>query len=120
MADLIIVLTSDQGSWNHVKKIIEECLFERAFIITNPQAKPHASWKTQTKIEYIMIDSSKSAQEIINQIVKQLKDKIGFSEVGLNLASGNGKEHMAVLSAVLKLGVGFRLVAATKEGVKEI
>jgi hypothetical protein len=49
-----------------------------------------------------------------------LKDKIKGTEVALNLVSGTGKEHMAILAALLKLGVGIRLVALTKEGFKEI
>ena len=41
-------------------------------------------------------------------------------ETAVNLISGDGKEHMALLSALLKLGVGIRLIALTKEGVKEV
>jgi len=40
--------------------------------------------------------------------------------VALNLVSGNGKEHMAILSALLKLGIGVRLMAVTKDGVREL
>ena len=58
--------------------------------------------------------------ELINDISKQLKNKIKDMEIALNLVSGSGKEHMAVLSAIMKLGLGFRLIAATKEGIVEI
>ena len=46
--------------------------------------------------------------------------KIKDSEVAVNFVSGTGKEHMALLSALLKLGIGIRLLALTKEGVTEI
>ena len=36
------------------------------------------------------------------------------------MVSGTGKEHMCVLAALLKLGVGVRLVALTKEGVQQL
>ena len=57
---------------------------------------------------------------IIEDVVKQLSGKLKGFEVALNLASGSGKEHMAIISALIKLGVGFRLVVLTKEGIKEI
>ena len=41
-------------------------------------------------------------------------------EVAVNIVSGNGKEHMAIISALLKLGVGIRLMAVTKDGVREL
>ena len=49
---------------------------------------------------------------------KQLKDKIADFEIALNLASGSGKEHMAVLEAVLQMGLNFRLVAVNKNTVE--
>jgi len=58
--------------------------------------------------------------ELVEDIKKQLKDKISGTEVALNLVSGTGKEHMAILSAILKLGLGLRFIALTKDGVKEV
>ena len=49
-----------------------------------------------------------------------LKGKIKDPEVDVNFISGTGREHMALMSALLKLGVGIRLVAITKEGMEEI
>ena len=37
-----------------------------------------------------------------------------------NFVSGMGKEHMALISALLKLGVGIRLMALTKNGIEEV
>ena len=41
-------------------------------------------------------------------------------EIALNIVSGEGREHMAVVSALLSLGLGIRLVALSKEGVRVI
>ena len=49
-----------------------------------------------------------------------LSEKIVGTEVALNMISGTGKEHMALLSAVLKSGLGVRIVANTVEGMKEL
>jgi hypothetical protein len=38
----------------------------------------------------------------------------------LSIASGNGKEHMAIVSALLSIPVGVRLVVYTKEGIEFI
>jgi hypothetical protein len=35
----------------------------------------------------------------------------------LSIASGDGKEHMALISSLINLPVGIRFVALTKEGV---
>jgi len=48
------------------------------------------------------------------------KMNIRFGEVGLNIVSGAGKDNMALISAIMKLGLGYRLVAYTKDGVVEI
>jgi hypothetical protein len=53
--------------------------------------------------------------EIESKIRPHLKSDF---EVALSLASGNGKQHMATLSALLNLPVGIKLVAFTKKGVE--
>ena len=57
--------------------------------------------------------------EMIKDMQAQLKDKVRI-ETAVNIISGEGKEHMALLSALLRLGVGIRFVAFTKEGIREI
>lgn len=118
MADLIACLSTGKGTWANVKDIISGCEWENVFLITNEFGKE--KFKSDKKIELIVVDSNKPLLELVDYIKKQLKDKISGTEVALNLASGTGKEHMAILSAVLKLGLGVRLVALTKEGIKEI
>ena len=46
-----------------------------------------------------------------------MKDKIEGMEVALSIASGNGKEHMALQSALLGIPVGIRFTALTKTGI---
>ena len=52
--------------------------------------------------------------------MNNLKGKIKDTEVEVNFISGAGKEHMAIMGALLKLGVGIRLMALTRDGVEEI
>ena len=53
-------------------------------------------------------------------ITEKLKGKINGMEVALSLASGDGKEHMALVSALINLPVGVRFAALTKEGVIDL
>jgi hypothetical protein len=71
-------------------------------------------------VEFIIIDKNKHTSDITEDIFRKLKGRIKDTEVALNMISGDGKEHMATLSALLKLGLGIRLMAYTKEGVREI
>ena len=60
--------------------------------------------------------------EIIRDIlVNELKTKnVDVLDMAINFISGSGKEHMALLSALLKIGAGVRLVNPGESEVKEI
>ncbi|HLG23948.1 MAG TPA: hypothetical protein VI564_03405 [Candidatus Nanoarchaeia archaeon] len=118
MTDLIACVSSDSKGWNHITRLIEEGEWNKVFLVC--EDGPRQKFKQSGKIEFIAVDFSKPVFDLINDISSGLRYKINDMEVALNIVSGNGKEHMALLSAVLKLGVGIRLVAVTKEGIKEI
>ena len=117
MTELIACLSTGKGTWGHVSRLIDGQDWEKVFLVTNDFG---LKFDTRGKGEFIVVDFNKGIDALIEDIVKQLKGKIKSFEVALNLASGSGKEHMAIISALIKLGVGFRLVVLTKEGVKEI
>ena len=54
------------------------------------------------------------------EISKNLKGKIKDTEVDVNFVSGTGREHMALIGALLKSGTGIRLKVLTKEGIEEV
>lgn len=118
MAELIACLSTGKGTWGHVSRLIQDGNWEKVFLVTN--AFGRENFTSEKESEFIVIDPNRGLEELRDDIYDHLKDKIKSAEVGLNLVSGTGKEHMALVSAVLKLGVGIRLVALTKEGVQEI
>ncbi len=118
MTDLVACFTSGEKSLAHVQRLVKEHDWQNIFLITNHQGNDFL--KFEKPVECVQIDSSKPVTELIEDIRKRLQNKISDLEVALNLVSGNGKEHMAILSALLKLGVGVRLVAVTKDGFKEL
>ena len=118
MTYLVACLSSGEKSWAHVSRLIKEQDWKRIFIITNDFGKKN--FKAEKQVEFIVVDFKKPVFGLIEDIRKGLKSKITDFEVALNIVSGSGKEHMAILSALLKLGVGVRLMAVTKDGVKEL
>ena len=118
MTDLVACLSSGEKSWAHVARLISDADWKNVFLITNDLGKKN--FNADRAVEFIVVDFQKPVFELIEDIKKGLRGKITDLEVALNLVSGSGKEHMAILSALLKLGVGIRLMAVTKDGIKEL
>lgn len=118
MTELIACLSTGKGTWGHVNRIISDGKWDRVILITNEYG--NENFQKDEKTELICVDLNQGIRELRDEMEGRLKGKIKSSEVGLNLVSGTGKEHMALLSALLRLGVGIRLVALTKDGVEEI
>lgn len=114
MTKLVAMLTS--GNWSHVSKLADEENWENAILVTNQQGK--STFKCNKQCEFIVIDEEWPVSQMIETIRKGLSKEYG--EVGLNFVSGNGKEHMALIAGVIQAGLSFRLVAITKEGIKEL
>jgi hypothetical protein len=118
MTELIACLSSGKGTWGHVSRLAQDPQWSKIILITNEFGKEN--YHADEKTELIIIDTNQGLKDLRDQIEKELKAKVQSSEIALNLVSGTGKEHIAILSAVLRLGVGIRLVALTKDGVEEI
>jgi hypothetical protein len=71
----------------------------------------------EVPFEFIEFDPNKNLVQLKKELSKKLEGKIEGLEVALSIASGNGKEHMALQSALLTLPVGIRFTALTKDGV---
>ena len=118
MTELIACLSSGKGSWNYILKLIKEESWDNVFLITNIFGKEN--FKAEGNSQFIVVDFKKPVFELIKDIKEQLKGKIKGIEVAVNLISGTGKEHMVIMSALLKLGLAIRFVTITQSGVKEI
>ncbi len=116
MTDLVASLTTGKGTWAEVIRIIESQEWENVFLVTNEFGIKN--FQTKKKVNFVVINESKPCSEIVEDITKQLKDRIKGIEVGLNLTSGTGKEHMALLAALIKLGHGVRYVVYENNQIK--
>ena len=112
--ELIALLSTGKGTWAQVAGLIKHGDWEKIIILGDDFAKQFTSEK---KFEFIKIDLNKKIKDLKEEFSKKLKGKIKGTEVFLSVASGSGKEHMALISALINLPVGIRFVALTKEGI---
>ena len=118
MTSLVASLSTGKGTWGHVARLISDEKWESIFLITNEFGREN--FKVDGKeLNFILINDRIGLVELREQIIANLKDKL-HGDVAINFISGSGKEHMAIISSILKLGIGLRLIALTNEGMKEI
>ena len=115
--ELIALLSSGKNTWAQVSGLMNHGDWEKIILIGDDFAKQFTHSK---QFEFVKVDLEKRIRELQNDISRKLKGRIGGTEVALSIASGNGKEHMALISALLKFPVGVRLAALTREGVVEV
>lgn len=118
MTELVACLSTGKGTWEQVSRLIDGQEWENIILITNDFGKE--KFTSDKKFEMIVVNSNETISNLVEQISSGLKEKIKATEVAVNMISGSGKEHMAMLSALLKLGVGIRFIALTQDGIKEI
>ena len=112
--ELICLLSKDEGSWAQVSGLMKHGNWERIILIGGDEAKTFGHEKN---FEFVKVDLNKKLVDLKEEFSKKLKGKFEGMEVACSIASGNGKEHMALVSGLLGLPVGIRFVALTREGV---
>lgn len=115
--ELIALLSSGQGTWAQVSGLMKQGEWDNIILIGDDFAK---QFQHEKKFEFIKVDLTQRIKELQEDLSKKLKGKINGIEVALSIASGNGKEHMALVSALINLPVGIRFAALTKEGVIDL
>ena len=121
MTDLVACLGAGKGTWNEVVKLIRAESWGKVFLVTNDFGKAKFSEHFPGILaEFVIVDDLLPTDQVAQAIANQLQGKTEFSEVAVNMASGSGNLHMALLAALLKLGAGIRLVVTSEQGVKEL
>lgn len=115
--ELVALLSSGQGTWAQVSGLMKYGEWDKVFLIGDEFAKKFSHEK---KFEFIKVDLSKNLKELREELIKKLQGKFSGMEVALSIASGNGKEHMALMSALINLPMGIRFAALTKDGVIDL
>ncbi|PIN92810.1 hypothetical protein COU54_05340 [Candidatus Pacearchaeota archaeon CG10_big_fil_rev_8_21_14_0_10_31_24] len=113
--ELVIFVGKDKENWGQLTALVNRMDCEKIIVVKNSQAE---GFPINSKCHVISIEDSLPLVEMKKQLVEELKPKLsGDFEVALSLASGSGKEHMALLSALLSVPVGVRLAVYTKQGI---
>jgi hypothetical protein len=112
--ELIALLSEGKGTWGQVAGLIKRGEWEKIILVGDNYAKDFVSEK---KTDFISIDLNLPLSELKEEFAKKFKDRISGMEVALSIASGTGKEHMALISALLNLPVGVKFTALTKDGI---
>ena len=118
MTDLVACLTYGKGSWKEVIKIIRLENWENIYLVTDEFGVKTLKLN-DSRIKFVIINPKQEVSEIRESVFKQLRDKLK-GDVALNITSGSGKEHMALLAALLRIGIGIRFIVPGKEGVEEV
>ncbi len=84
------------------------------------KSKSSENYDSPKEADIVLVDTSKPLLELKEDIINKLRKKFEGFDVQVSIASGNGKEHMALISALLSIPVGIRLVVFTKKGIEFI
>lgn len=115
--ELVALLSSNNGTWAQVSGLMKYGEWDKVIIVGGESTK---DFKHEKEFEFIQIDLDKKLKQLKEEFQTKLKGKISGTEVALSIASGDGKEHMSLISALLNLPVGIRFAALTKEGVVDL
>jgi len=115
MVELVALLSTGKGSWGQVAGLMKQGEWEKIIVVGAPYTREFEV--PGTPFDFVEYDPEKPLLALKKEFEKKLKDKLEGMEVALSIASGNGKEHMALQSALLSIPVGVRFTALTKDGV---
>jgi len=114
--EFVAFVGEDKENWGQVTALMNRMDCEKIVIVKNNKV---SGFPASSKCEMIDVDTTKPLVELKKELMTKLKERIGMDfEVALSIASGNGKEHMAIISALLSIPVGIRLVIFSKNGIE--
>lgn len=121
MTELIACLGIGKGTWNEVANLIAGESWTNIFLITNDFGRDNFAQKfPAVKAEFVVVNDFSPPQQLVEDVRKGLSGKIADTEVAVNMSSGTGNVHMALITALLKLGLGIRFVVPSESGTKEL
>ena len=115
--ELVCLLSSGEGTWAQVSGLMKYGEWEKVVLIGDDFAKKFTHEKN---FEFVRVDLTQKVKALADDLKLKLKGKFSGFEVAVSIASGDGKEHMALISSLINLPVGIKFVALTKEGIIEL
>lgn len=118
--ELVALLSSGQGTWAQVSGLIKFGEWDKIVLIGDDFSSQFKVEDKKEITQFIKVDLKQKIKDLRDDLLKKLKGKFNGTEVALSVASGDGKEHMALISALINLPVGIRFAALTKDGVIDL
>jgi hypothetical protein len=115
--ELIALLSTGKGTWAQVSGLIKHGEWDKITLLGDDFANKFTS---EVEFEFIKVNLDAKLKDLKTEFSEKLKGKIKGTEVALSIASGDGKQHMALISALLNLPVGIRFAALTRDGVIDL
>jgi len=113
---LVAFVGEDKENLGQVSALLNRFEYEAALLV---KGKKTARLVSNGKCTFVDVDVSMDLLSLKKEIQEKLKKELsGEFEVALSIASGTGKEHMALISALLSIPVGIKFVVVTKKGVE--
>jgi len=115
---LVAFVGTDKENWGQITALIHRMECEHIVLAVNNTVN---DFPVSEKCSVVEVDNTLPLLELKKALIESLKPRIGKEfEVAVSLASGTGKEHMALIAALLNIPVGIRLAVYTKQGVQII
>ncbi len=115
--ELVAFMGDDKENWGQVNGLINRGEWSKIIIVKSKSSEDYESPKDA---DIVVVDTSKPLLDLKEDMINKLRKKFEGFDVHVSIASGTGKEHMALISALLSVPVGIRLVVFTKNGVEVI
>ena|SRR3989344_4145122 len=115
--ELIALLSKNEETWKQVSGLMTHGEWEKIIILGDETTK---KFSHKNKFEFVSVNLNKKIHDLKEEFSKKLKGKISGMEAALSIASGDGKEHMALISALINLPIGIRFAVLTKDGVIDL
>ena len=106
------VLGIGKGTWGHVARIIADDEWNEIVLVSNEWGKEN--FKPSKECQWILVNN----RAPFDVLLKEISEKIPQGEVAISLASGTGKEHMALIAALNEKKKPFKIVTLTGNGIK--
>ena len=115
--ELVALLSTGKGTWGQVSGLMKHGEWDNIMVLGDEFG---TGFTHEKKFEFIKINLQAKIKDLREEFSNKLKNKINGMEVALSIASGDGKEHMALISALINIPVGIRFAALTKDGVIDL
>ncbi len=113
MKTLVAIISTGKGTWGHVGRLVNED-WDKIILVTNDFGRERFDPKKD--VDWITINPAMPIENIKNAIRDRLPAEIG-DDIYVNLISGSGKEHMALLSLLNDMKKEYKFISLTMEGI---